>query len=147
MATDPIPAGYHTITPYLIVERAQAVLEFLTKAFDAQLRFRMDGPDGTIGHAEVQVGDSRVMLAEASDRWPSMPGGFHLYLEDCDAAYERALRAGATSVQEPSDQFYGDRTGGVRDPVGNVWWLATHVEDVSEEEMARRSGERASQQG
>lgn len=147
MVTDPIPAGYHTVTPYLIVERAEALLDFLTKAFDAQLLFRMDNSDGAIVHAEVQIGDSRMMLAEAGEQWAPMPGGFHLYFEDCDAVYQRALRAGATALQEPTDQFYGDRTAGVRDPIGNIWWLATHVEDVPEEEMAKRSEEWASQQG
>jgi PhnB protein len=86
------------------------------------------------------------MLGEANEQWSPMPGTIHLYVEDCDAAYRRALDAGASSLQEPADQFYGDRMAGVRDPVGNMWWIATHVEDVSEEEMAKRAREWSAQQ-
>ena len=141
-----IPAGYHTVTPYVIVHGAERLIDFVTQAFDAELSFRMDKPDGSIGHAEVKIGDSTVMVADASEEWTPMPGTFHLYFEDCEAVYQRALQAGATSLQEPKDQFYGDRTAGVRDPIGNVWWLATHVEDVPEDEMRRRSEEWAAQQ-
>lgn len=146
MAVDPIPAGYHTVTPYLIVEGAEPLIDFLQQAFAAELAFRMDKPDGSIGHAEVTIGDSKVMVAEAGGDWAAMPSTFHLYFSDCESVYERALEAGATSLQKPENQFYGDRTAGVRDAVGNVWWLATHVEDVPEEEMARRSEEWAAQQ-
>ena len=138
MAVKPIPDGYHSVTPYLIVEGADKLLDFLKEAFAADETFRMAGPDGSIGHAEVRIGDSVVMLAEAGEQWPAMPGGIHLYVDDCDATYRRALEAGATSLQEPADQFYGDRSGGVRDPVGNVWWIVTHVEDVPEDELAKR---------
>lgn len=146
MATNWIPEGYHTVTPYLIVQGAERLIDFLTQAFDAEPSFRMDKHDGSIGHAEIKIGDSTVMLADASDEWTPMPGCFHLYFEDCDSVYKRALEVGATSLQDPQDQFYGDRTAGVRDPIGNVWWLATHVEDVSEEEMTRRSKQWAAQQ-
>ena len=146
MSAQPIPEGYNTVTPYLVIEGADEVLEFVKQAFGAEERFRMDREDGTIGHAEVTIGDSVVMLAEAGGEWTSMPGGLHLYVEDCDATYARALEAGAESVREPEDQFYGDRSGGVRDRAGNLWWITTHVEDVPPEEMERRAQEWAAQQ-
>ena len=143
MAVQPIPEGYRTVTPYLIVEGAATVLDFVTRAFGAEQRMRMDREDGTVAHAEVTIGDSVVMLAEAGADWPAMPGGIHLYVDDCDATYARALEAGASSIREPANQFYGDRSGGVRDPAGNVWWITTHVEDVSSEELERRAREMA----
>jgi|SRR5918992_4771769 PhnB protein len=146
MVVKPIPEGYHSVTPYLIVKGAGGLLDFLKQAFGAEQRFRMDRPDGSVGHAEVTIGDSVVMLAEASEQWPVMPGSIHLYVEDCDDAYRRAIEAGATSLQEPENQFYGDRSGGVRDPFGNVWWIVTHVEDVPEEELAARAEAWAAQQ-
>ena len=138
MGVNPIPEGYRTVTPYLVVDGAANVLEFVKQAFGAEEKFRMDTPDGTIGHAEVQIGDSMVMLGDAGDQNPAMPAMIHLYVDDCDATYERALGAGGTSEREPTDQFYGDRSAGVRDPAGNLWWIATHVEDVPEEELAKR---------
>lgn len=138
-----IPEGYRTVTPYLVVEGAERLLDFVKEAFGAAERMRMPGPNGTIGHAEVTIGDSVVMLADGSDQWPARPGTIHLYVEDSDATYERALAAGATSVREPRTEFYGDRMAGVTDPAGNEWWIATHVEDVSPEEMARRSAQPA----
>ncbi len=146
MAVKPIPDGYHTVTPYLIVEGADELLEFAKEAFGAEETVRMPKPDGSVAHAEVRIGDSVVMLGDAGEPWPPMPAAIHLYVDDCDTAYRRALEAGATSVQEPADQFYGDRSAGVRDPVGNVWWLATHVEDLSEEEIAKRAEEWTAQQ-
>ena len=149
MAVKAIPEGYHTVTPYLIVNDAATVLEFAAKAFDAQERFRFDTSDGKIGHAEVQIGDSVVMVADAStsDQGQHMQGVLHLYVENMDELYQRALDAGATSIREPADQFYGDRTAGVRDAAGNHWWLSTHIEDVSPEEMERRAREIGSMQG
>ena len=146
MAVQPIPEGYSTVTPYLIVEGAEGVLEFVKQAFAAEQRFRMDRADGTVGHAEVTIGDSVVMVAEAGEQWAAMPGGLHLYVDDCDATYARALAAGATSLQEPANQFYGDRSGGVRDPAGNIWWITTHVEDVPPDELERRAREWAESQ-
>ena len=143
MAVNPIPEGYHTVTPYLIVEGAAGLLDFAKSAFGAEERFRMDAPDGSIGHAEVMIGDSIVMLADAGEEWPAMPALIYLYGEDCDAMYERALAAGATSVREPADQFYGDRNATVRDSVGNTWGIATHIEDVTPEEVAKRIEEGA----
>lgn len=142
-----MPEGYHTVTPYLLVRGADRLIDFLQQVFDAEETERMQRPDGSIMHAEVRIGDSVVMLGEATGDHERMPAMLHVYLEDTDAAYRRALAAGATSLQEPEDQFYGDRTGGVQDAFGNQWWLATHVEDVSPEEMQRRAAAQARQQG
>jgi len=139
MAVKPIPDGYHTVTPYLVLRDAAGLIEFLQQAFDAEEIERMQAPDGGITHAEVRIGDSVIMMGDANESVPPMPAMIHLYLEDSDAAYQRALEAGATSLREPEDQFYGDRTGGVQDAFGNQWWLATHIEDVSPEEMRRRA--------
>lgn len=141
MSISPIPPGYHTVTPYLIAERALELLDFLKQAFEAVEKHRMVLPDGRLMHAELKIGDSPVMLGEAGPQWPSMPASLHLYVEDCDAWYRRALAAGAQSLIEPTDQFYGDRMSGVRDPSGNCWWLATRIEDVSAEELKRRQDE------
>jgi len=138
MAVKPIPDGYHTITPALVAEGADAVLEFLKKAFGATEIMVHRHENGTIWHAELQIGDSRLMLSEATEQFKPMPAAFSLYLEDVDAVYRRAIEAGGVSLREPSDQFYGDRTSGVSDPAGNQWWISTHVEDVSEAEMERR---------
>ncbi|TMA81275.1 MAG: VOC family protein [Deltaproteobacteria bacterium] len=139
MTVRAIPEGYHTVTPYLVVEGVPKLIEFLTRAFDAKEVFRMAMSDGTIRHAEVQIGDSRVMMGEAQGPHRPIPAMLHLYVADADAVYARALRAGATSITAPADQFYGDRTGGVQDACGNQWWIATHNEDVSAEELARRA--------
>jgi PhnB protein len=138
-AVNPIPNGYHSVTPYLTVQGADRLMEFMIQVFGAREKTRMSRADGTIGHAEVRLGDSVIMLAEAGGDWPPMPGAIHLYLDDCDAVYQRALEAGADSAMPPADQFYGDRMSGVRDPFGNLWWIVTHVEDVSPEEMHRRA--------
>ena len=145
MATKPIPYGLHTVTPYVIVENAQALLDFVTKVFDAGERELIRGPDGRIGHAEVTIGDSVIMLADKPPNREAMPASLYLYVDDTDARYKRALEAGATSVMEPADQFYGDRNAGVKDPTGNIWWIATHFEDVSPEELARRAKTRMEQ--
>ena len=133
-----IPEGYHTVTPYLMVEGSAKLLDFVRQAFGAKETFRSARPDGTIMHAEVRIGDSIVMMGDPREGKP-MPGMIHLYVDDTDATYQRALEAGATSIREPEDQFYGDRSAGVEDPVGNHWWLATHIEDVSPEEITRRA--------
>jgi len=99
----------------------------------------MRDPDGSVRHAEVRIGDSHVMMGEAGGEWTPMPAGIHLYVEDCDAIYRRALQAGGTSLREPADQFYGDRSAGIKDPCGNSWWIATHIEDVPPAEIERRA--------
>jgi PhnB protein len=139
MPVKPIPEGYHSVTPYLAVEGADTLLEFVKRAFDAEVHECMRRPDGTIQHAEVKIGDSIVMLGEATDRWKPMPSTLYLYVNDADATYRRALAASATSVMEPATQFYGDRNAGVQDPTGNYWWIATHVEDVPPDELKRRA--------
>jgi PhnB protein len=139
MAVRPIPEGYHTVTPYLVVQGVPRLIDFLKRAFDAREIMRMPRPDGTIMHAEVRLGDSAVMMGEAMGEFKPMPGSMYLYVDDTDATYQRALQAGATSTMEPADQFWGDRYAGVVDPVGNHWWIATHIEDVLPEELARRA--------
>lgn len=146
MAVQPIPEGYHSITPYLIVDGGARALEFYAKAFGAREKLRIPGPGGSIAHAEMLLGDSMFMLADespASDaRSPKSVGGtpvtLMVYVEDVDRVFARAVEAGA-KVQRPlANQFYGDRTGGGVDPFGHKWYLAQHVEDVSPEEMDRR---------
>ena len=140
MAVKPIPDGFHTVTPYLIVSDAHGVIEFMQKAFGAELMFPpMCRPDGGVMHAELQVGTSRVMLAQGCGEFPPMPAMLHLYVEDVDATYQRAVAAGGVSVREPENQFYGDRSGGVKDVSGNQWFISSHVEDVSREEMEKRA--------
>ena len=133
----PIPQGFGTVTPFLRVADAAKQIDFLQKAFAAQLTFRMNGPDGSLIHAEVKIGDSMVMIGQAPPG-QEMHSMINLYVPDTDAVYHSAIAAGASSIREPADQFYGDRSGGVRDVSGNEWWMATHIEDVSQEEMERR---------
>jgi PhnB protein len=143
----PVPDGYHTVTPYLIVNGAAAAIDFYKKAFGAEELVRMPTPAGKVGHAELQVGDSRVMLA---DEFPEMgakgPGSFGgspvhllLYVNDCDAMFHRAVEAGGKVKRPLKDQFYGDRSGSIEDPFGHDWTIATHKEDLSPEEMNRRA--------
>lgn len=146
MTVKPIPDGYHTVTPYLIVEGASSLIEFLKEAFDAEETERVGRPDGNIMHAQVRIGDSIVMLSDAMGDWKPMPTSIYLYMNDADATYQRALQAGGTSVMEPTNQFYGDRHGSVKDPAGNYWSIATHIEDVPREELAKRAEAFMSQQ-
>jgi PhnB protein len=147
MATQPIPEGYHTVTPYLAVEDATEAIEYYTKAFDAKERVRMETPDGKVGHAELEIGDSLVMLSDpfpqASTKPPNELGGtsvsVFIYVENVDAVVKQAVDAGAMVTMEVADQFWGDRFGSVKDPFGHLWSIATHVEDVPPEEMAKRA--------
>lgn len=148
MAVRAIPEGYHSITPYLIIKNAAQAIEFYKKAFGAKETFRMEDPSAKkVGHAELKIGDSVVMLA---DEYPDMgyrspqslggtPVSIHLYVENVDAVVEQAVRSGAKVERPVKDEFYGDRTGTLRDPFGHVWSVATHKEDVSPEEMKRRA--------
>lgn len=131
MAVKPIPDGFHTVTPYLLVKGVPQLIEFLEKAFDAKVIHKSTTPEGSINHAQVQIGDSMVMMGEATDQWKPMPGMLYLYVENVDTLYQRGLQAGGTSVQEVADAPYGDRVGGVQDPTGNQWWIATHIKDVT----------------
>jgi PhnB protein len=135
----PVPDGYHTVTPYLVVKHAAGLIDFLKHAFDGKETICMTKPDGTIGHAEVRIGDSTVMIGEECGQWQAMPCAIYLYVPDTDAVYKQALQAGATSVMEPTNQFYGDRNAGVKDAFGNLWWIGTRIEDVSPEELRRRA--------
>ncbi len=153
MAVKPIPEGYRSVTPYLAVKQAADAIEFYRRAFGAKERMRMPGPDGKIGHAELEIGNSVIMLADEHPdmdfRGPASIGGtsvtLHLYVPDVDATFSKATAAGAKPVRAVEDQFYGDRAGSVRDPFGHVWHIATHKEDLSPEELRRRA-EAASKQ-
>jgi len=155
MATKPIPEGYHTVTPYLAVDDAAEAIEYYKKAFGAKERSRMEAPDGSIGHAELEIGDSLVMLSDpfpqATTRTPKELGGttatVFLYVDDVDAVVKRAVDAGASVTMEVADQFWGDRFGAITDPFGHSWSIATHVEDVPPDEMARRAEEAMAQMG
>ena len=144
--TNPIPDGYPRVTPYLIVDGASAAIDFYRDVLGATERMRMPAPGDKIGHAELDIGDSVVMLAdeapEVDARAPKSVGGspvlLHVYVEDVDAVFDRALAAGAKELRAVEDKFYGDRSGEFEDPFGHRWSVATHVEDVSEEEMERR---------
>ena len=132
------PEGYHTVTPYLVVKDVESLITFLKEAFDAEETERVPGPDGTTRHAEVRIGDSVVMMGTAREN-PPMPGMLYVYTEDVDTAYSRALKAGGESIAQPENQFYGDRTGGIKDSQGNIWYIATRVENLSEEELRERA--------
>ncbi len=136
-----IPDGYGTVTPMIVVEGADKVVGFLKKVFDAEELHRLKRPDGKIGHAEVRIGDSKVMIGEAggSKDCVATPANLYVYVKDVDATYKRALKAGATKAMEPADMFWGDRYGAVRDHGGNTWGIATHVEDVSPAEIEKRA--------
>ena len=140
MAVKPIPEGYHTATPYLVVRGADRTIEFLKRGLGAQLSFEpMLGPDGKVMHADLKIGDSHVMISEATDQHPPMQSMVHLYVPNADAVYERAVAAGGTSAMPPTDMFYGDRAGSVKDPSGNHWYMATHKEDVAMPELKKRA--------
>jgi PhnB protein len=119
------PEGYHTVTPYLIVEGADKLVDFVKAAFDATVLMTTTNPDGKLGHTEVRIGDSVLMLAEARGEWHAMPTMLYLYVEDADSTWKKAIDAGATSVMPVQDQSYGDRSGGVKDMCGNQWWVGS----------------------
>ncbi|HEV8066363.1 MAG TPA: VOC family protein [Planctomycetaceae bacterium] len=138
MAVKAIPEGQHSITPYLVVVGADKLITFLEQAFAGNCVERMQGPNGAIAHAEVKIGDSIVMLGEASERAKAYSAMLYHYVPNVDETHRRAVAAGAKVLSEPVDMFYGDRSGAVIDPFGNSWYLATHIEDVSLEEMEKR---------
>src|SRR5215467_410489 len=137
MAVKSIPDGYHTVTPFLNIKGTAQFIDFLKNALGAEEVMRMPGPGGSVMHAEVNIGNSRLMLSEAMQTPPSS-SSFYLYVTDVDAQYKRAVAAGAVSQSEPADQFWGDRMASVKDSFGNTWSMATHREDVTPEEMAKR---------
>lgn len=147
MAVKPIPDGYHSVTPYLILDDATRALEFYKKALGAVELLRMPAPGGRIGHAEIRIGNSPIMLADESPEmgaksartFGGSPISLMIYVEDVDARVAQAVAAGAKLVRPVANQFYGDRTGGVDDPFGYHWYLATHIEDVPPDELAKRA--------
>jgi PhnB protein len=155
MGTKPIPEGYHTITPYLAVDDAAAAIEFCKRAFGATERSRMPGPDGKIAHAEIEIGDSVIMTSDqfpqSSVKPPNELGGatasIFLYVEDVDSVVQDAVDAGGTITMPVEDMFWGDRFGQVTDPFGHIWQIATHVEDVSPEDMEKRAQEAMASMG
>ena len=149
MATQvkPIPEGYHTITPYLVVDGAEKIIRFMKEAFGAQPVFEpMMGPNGKVMHAEFKIGNSIVMISDSSERAQATSAMLYLYVPNVDAVYQKAIKAGATSLMEPADQFYGDRSGGVTDTAGNRWHIGTHIEDVSPADLKKRAAEFMKQQ-
>jgi PhnB protein len=148
----PIPEGYHTVTPYLILNRASDAIAFYQVAFGAQEVMRMDDPSGRIHHAEISLGDSRIMLADEHPEIQALspktiggsPVSLHLYVEDVDQAVETAVAAGAKLIRPIADQFYGDRGGGIEDPFGYRWFIATHKEDLTMDEIRRRAAAQGS---
>jgi PhnB protein len=149
MATQvrPVPEGYHTITPYLVVDGAEKIIRFVKEAFGAQPVFEpMMRPDGKVMHAEFKIGDSVVMLADTSERAQATSDMLYLYVPNVDAVYQKAIKAGGKSLMEPMDQFYGDRSGSIMDPAGNRWFIATHVENVSPADLKKRAAEFMKQQ-
>ncbi|QSA97898.1 glyoxalase/bleomycin resistance/extradiol dioxygenase family protein [Methylococcus sp. EFPC2] len=139
MSVKPIPDGFHTVTPFLTVEGVPRLIEFLQAAFAASECFRVHDGDGRVMHAQVKIGDSVVMMGEAMAEGRGAPALVHLYVPDADATYRSALAAGGVSIMELADQFWGDRMGGIQDPAGNRWLIATHVEDIAPAELARRA--------
>ncbi|WP_327089563.1 VOC family protein [Nonomuraea sp. NBC_01738] len=141
MSVKAIPDGYTTVTPWLISRDTGAVIDFLREAFDAEELGRVVDDRGVIGHAEVRIGDAVVMLFDAGPSWPATPAFLRLYVPDARATHARAVAAGAVSVSEVTHLSFGDLVGRVRDPFGNVWWIQTHIEDVTMEEMIRRASD------
>jgi len=134
MSVKPIRDGFHTITPYLIVKDAPRLIEFLSAAFEGKLINRKNREDGSVMHAEMRIGDSMLMLAEATSDYAPTSIAIYLYVPNCDAVYQRALGAGGISISECCDMPYGERHGGIKDPCGNIWWVATHIADLPADE-------------
>jgi len=152
MPVKPVPDGNHTVTPCLVAQGAAKLIDFMEKAFGAtHAEPPVKRPDGAIAHAQMQIGDSRIMLGEARKPEEATSTMLYLYVKDCDAVFKQAVAAGGTVIMEPVDMFYGDRSGGLKDAWGNQWWIATHVEDVApaelEQRMAAELAKRAAAEG
>jgi len=138
MAVKAIPVGYENVIPFLVCKDTDKVIDFCQKAFDAKLTECIKSDSGAITHAEIRIRNSTIMLSEASETYPPLPVMLYIYFDDVDTVYKKAVDAGGVSLREPTNEFYGDRSCGVKDVSGNQWWMASHVEDVSPEEMAER---------
>ena len=143
MAVKPIPENYPRVSPYLIVKNVEKTMDFIQYVFDGKVREKMKTPNGSVNHGEISIGDSVIMMGRATESHEPQNVMLYIYVDDTDAAYKRALEKGAESVMEPADQFYGDRNAGVKDKDGISWWMASHVEDISPEELQRRNEARA----
>ena len=139
MAVKPIPENYPRVSPYLIVKNVEKTMDFIQYVFDGKVREKMKTPNGSVNHGEISIGDSVIMMGRATESHEPQNVMLYIYVDDTDAAYKRALEKGAESVMEPADQFYGDRNAGVKDKDGISWWMASHVEDISPEELQRRN--------
>jgi PhnB protein len=134
-----IPEGMHTVTPYLVVDGANDLIRFIEQSFKGKTTAIMKTKEGRVMHAGVQIGDSQIMVSDSTEQYPAGSSRLYLYVDDVDATYKSAIDAKGISLREPTDEFYGDRSSGVKDAWGNEWWIATHVEDVDEEELEKRS--------
>ncbi len=144
----PVPDGFHTLTPYLVVDGAEKLITFMQNALGAQYDHEpTKRPDGKIMHATLKVGDSMLMISDSSEQAKATNTTLYVYVPNVDATYQKALKAGATSVMEPADQFYGDRSGGVKDPAGNSWYFGTHIEDIAPAELKKRAEQAFKKQG
>lgn len=139
MPVKPIPDNYPRVSPYLIVSDVEVTMNFIEYVFNGKVREKMTTPDGSVNHGEMSIGDSVIMMGKATEEYKPLNAMLYIYVEDTDSTYKRAIEKGAVSVMEPADQFYGDRNAGVTDKDGISWWIASHVEDVSPEEMMRRN--------
>ena len=136
-----VPEGMHTVTPFLVVDGANELIRFIEQSFDGKVTSIMKTKEGRVMHAGVQIGDSQIMVTDSTEKYPAGSTRLYLYVDDVDATYNNAIKAKGTSLREPTDEFYGDRSSGVKDAWGNEWWIATHVEDVDDEEMEKRAKE------
>ncbi|UUZ91489.1 VOC family protein [Paenibacillus sp. P25] len=137
----PIPEGYTSVTPWIIARNTVQLLDFIKRAFDGEELSCIYNPDGSVGHAEIRIGDAIVMAFDAKEEWPDTPGFLRLYVEDGAVTFEKALQAGATAVTQMTELFFGERAGRVQDPLGNVWWIHERIEELDQEEMFKRAGE------
>ena len=138
---NPIPEGFQTVTPFLMVNNASKFIDFVQNAFGGVVTYNMKSDDGKVMHATVKIGDSTVMVSDPTEKYGPVSSMLYLYVNDVDTVYQRALKANATPIRKPTDEFYGDRSAGVTDEWGNQWWIATHIEDVSDAEVKRRMKE------
>ncbi|MFE5319262.1 VOC family protein [Paenibacillus sp. NPDC056579] len=139
---NPIPKGYTTVTPWMISRNSAQLLDFIKRAFDGEEIARIYTEDGSVGHAEIRIGNAVIMMFDAKEEWPDTPGFLRLYVEDGDAVFEKALQAGATAVTQMTNLAFGERVGRVRDPLNNIWWIHQRLEELDYEEMSKRAGKK-----